>query len=110
MNDKMAELLEKLATKLGVAADALWTALLRQAKVEAIFDVAIISGIFYAAYKILKSEMLKELKEEGDNIGHGIACGLTFGISFLFIALVGQDLITCLFNPEYFALHKILKF
>lgn len=118
MNDNTAKLLEKLAQKLGTTSDYLWRVLLKQASISATTSlIQIILMLLFGA--VLWSVHLKFTKKDknGDNVYYRFeAAGLVllvvsiaFIILFPIILFIGMsDIINGYFNPEYWALDKIL--
>lgn len=119
MKNQTTELLEKLAVQLGTTAEYLWSVLIVQARISAITDLiflilAIVSGYFlYRTHLYLSKETedmysLYERKEEA------VMLPMFFGVIiwtvfFLVMFFSIGNIINGLFNPEYWALNKILN-
>lgn len=119
MKNQITELLEKLAVQLGTTAEYLWSVLIVQARISAITDLiflilAIVSGYFlYRTHRYLSEETedmysIYERKEEAVIIPMlvGVSIWLIF---FLVMFFSIGNIINGLFNPEYWALNKILN-
>lgn len=125
MEEKAIQLLEKLATQLGVTVEYLWSILIKQAYIAGIFN-ATLAGIVFALViltviwiisctkpRLLEDGKKKSKYEEWNYddlagiimIAQGII--LTVGLT-VFIYLLNSAF-TALFNPEYWALNKILQ-
>jgi hypothetical protein len=106
------ELIRELAGKLGVQAEYLWTALLKQAPVYAASTLLILIGIGLLVWWL----WVKALRyiEEGSFHSEGVAvlyfvCAGVLG--FIFLALVsiqGPYILAGFFNPEYWALSRLI--
>jgi hypothetical protein len=117
MNDKMTELLEKLAVKLGVTVDHLWAVLVAQVRNQAI--AWIIEALFFTALTaiavIIGRKYLSRIDEEWDWEDHvgGLMC-LAVVASILLVVwiCIVESIGTFLAmfnNPEYVALKNVLK-
>lgn len=126
MEQQVAEKLLVLADKLGVAVDVLWQALLRQARIEGIYDSCIVVCllIFLVVWVFVVKgtvQMMKKLPKLELNINEGI---ITTGVAravvvgaistVLFFIVLDRlialpNILAGLFNPEYWALHKLLS-
>lgn len=123
MNEKISELLEKLAAKLGTTAEYLWGILLVQAKISATISLVyvlfvVIFGIALYRYHIKFSMEIKNAdsrypicKYDNNDALSGIMIGLSviWGILFLICFFVYDNIITGYFNSEYWALKEILN-
>jgi hypothetical protein len=107
--DTITALLDKLATKLGVAADQLWQLFLRQQRVEAISDtilaVLMIGGV-YALFRLSQWNMRRD-----DPYDDPAFLFIPFGGIILFVlALVfGHAAFTEFYNPGYAALGQLTQ-
>lgn len=119
MKNQTTELLEKLAVQLGTTAEYLWSVLLVQARISAITDLiflilAILSGYFlYRTHRYL-SQGTKDMHSiyygKGEAVVIPMIIGLIIWIIFFFIMFFSiGNIINGLFNPEYWALNKILN-
>lgn len=119
MNENELTLIDKLATKLGTTSEQMWNVLLAQANVrivqESIFILAtvIFCIALWRTHKKLSGNMPNqthnyyyesELKETLMKIA------VIIGIAAILISIAGiMNIITCIFNPDYFALDQILS-
>lgn len=114
MNDKTLELLEKLSAKLGTTSEFLWGVLVKQAKIEAITS-ALWAVIFFAATVVCLFAcrfFWKGLKKYPEEFGYLFGSIITCFLLVIFVAISANHIETCIvyyFNPDYFALNKILK-
>lgn len=119
MNEKTTQLIEQLAQKLGTTVEYLWSILLKQAFVDAttrliIVICTIILGIIL--YKTHKSFSKKNSNgyTSYDNKGYFIEIMVISTVLFVVFILGSINCIPYIingyFNPEYWALCKILEF
>lgn len=119
MKNQTTELLEKLAVQLGTTAEYLWSVLIVQARISAITDLiflilAIVSGYFlYRTHLYLGKEgedmhSIYDRKEEAVIIPMFVGV-IIWVIFFLVMFFSIGNIINGLFNPEYWALNKILN-
>ena len=107
--------LDALAAKLNVTAQYLWGVLVRQARIEAVGDIALmlfLSGLTYGAYRIFKFMAAKIKAENFPDEWMFFTQGfLIFSMSVLTIVNIHTaiDILTPLLNPEYWALQQILN-
>lgn len=116
LDDKITNLLEKLADKLGTTIEHLWNILIHQAYVEAFKNIAIIAFfiiaeilIFKYTIKYNKGKSLEDIDNDFKSIAVII---LSIIISVFTIAIIGcliPETVDAIFNPEYWALTHILK-
>lgn len=112
--EQLTALLEKLAAKLGVAVDVLWAALMRQAFISGISDLIFLAAVAVASYGTWKYVQHVHHKVDGrewDEIAW-LPCGLVAAVmvGVIFAALCGLPMMfAAFFNPEYWALMRILK-
>lgn len=117
--EQILQRVDQLAAKLGVTAEHLWEVLLRQARVE-LYSACLWAAVIFAAIVAL-SCLLPRLNrnrtkenEKGYHRSDGPAV-LFYGniclVAFLLIILLNvvTTAITLAANPEYWALHQILK-
>jgi amino acid transporter len=115
LDNKITNLLEGLANKLGTTTDHLWNVLMHQAHIEAFKNIATIvffiiadTLMFKYAFKHNKDKNLKNTKGDFESIAM-----LLFVVILVFIIVITVNLlpetIDAIFNPEYWALHNILK-
>jgi hypothetical protein len=127
MNENTQQLLEKLAEKLGTTTEYLWQILLNQAKYDviisfiqmtfmAVFIIATVKIHFKLAKEIPKDpndkwsryESLYDKYEEAAIIPMFFAGIIVIIMVICFLAGF-NDLMSAIFNPEYWALNKILN-
>ncbi len=118
MNDQTLKLAERLAQKSGTTAEYLWQVLLKQAPISAAIDLmyfvlAIIGG--FVIYRLNKHFL--KLTAQGNNIYKEqewiaiimfvclVVCAAMIMVCFLSFG----NIINGFFNPEYWALDKILS-
>lgn len=118
MDANTTQVLNALAEKMGVAADYLWTALLKQAPVESTSDLIIglvaLPIAITVAYKLLRKGILiaSNYETEGSGVVLSIASGIALLLSVIGECFFVSDLTNILagfYNPEYWALHKVLS-
>ena len=122
MEEKAFEYIDAIAANLGVAAEHVYGALLKQAMVSGLRSVVyIIIGlaVSYVIIKILKT-VYSDVKEGEDGIfvdSYGVSLGGVFALIFggiaiilMFFAIMSDisNATTALLNPEYWALKEIL--
>jgi hypothetical protein len=121
MNDQLQKALTELANKLGTSVQYLWKVLVSQAKINAITDIimwviVIRSGVILGMlhYRFSKEKETDKYSynsyyDNNDSAGFIMA---TLGIGwfiFLIICFINiPDLVSSLFNPEYWALKEIV--
>ena len=118
MNEETTKLIEQLAQKLGTTAEYLWGVLINQASISAITDLLYIVLVAVGGILLFKAHKFLS-KEDGHgnsfyynwDFTRGIMIALTFIWSILFIAAFFSivNIINGFFNPEYWALNKILN-
>jgi|SRR5579885_465398 len=111
MNEVTSELFKRLdaiGAKLGVPADQVWGTLIKQAAIEGRIDtvIAVVAGVIALAsiFTIVAVLLSKKRAENGEFAFLGFFVGL---ISvFIFFSYL-TDAMTEIYNPQYFALHRI---
>lgn len=117
--EKLTSLLEELAIKLNTTTEHLWTVLIYQAKISVITNILWIITMIVLGIVILKLH-LKFLNKEGKRESiydreNGYIFFIMVIISVMWFAFsiaafsTFGDIISGIFNPEYWALHKILS-
>jgi hypothetical protein len=110
MKEEILSRLDALALKLGVAVEHLWEILVRQGFVEGVCGaIGLLLGSFgvCVSYKLFKKAFHDDID---DNLAGGcIIAGVIIAILAIIFILIGFFDIQYLFNPEYFALNKVLK-
>ena len=117
MTEKITEAITLLALKFGTTAEHLWRVLTKQAIVTAIGDILIAVLCIVTFLIIFKSlKYIKKEVEDPDNCadmddytGVFISLSLVTGIAMLVFGYCISSIITCLLNPEYYALNKVLE-
>ena len=122
MEEKAFEYIDAIAANLGVAAEHVYGALLKQAMVSGLRSVVYIIiclAVSYAIIKVLK-RVYSDIKEDEEGLfvdSYGVTLGGVFALIFGGIALVIMFFVimadisnasTALLNPEYWALKEIL--
>lgn len=122
MEEKAFEYIDAIAANLGVAAEHVYGALLKQAMVSGLRSVVYILICLAVGYVIIKmfKRIYSDVKEGEDGIfvdSFGISLGGVFAIItggvaiiILFFAVMSDisNATTALLNPEYWALKEIL--
>lgn len=115
MHKDTLELVDRLATKLGTTAEYLWRVLINQTRIELIKDAAwaIVALAYLLALIPLTRYLVRRKNEAGyDDDGWIIAIVVSMFIAavmvVVFISSV-SEIPTLVYNPEYWALSKILK-
>lgn len=124
MNENQTKLLQELANKIGTTMDKLWQVLLHQAFISAITDIAyiLLISIFWRILYVVHKKLSKpihqgeyrsttSLYEESD------LYPIIMVIFLILISIISlfefcggiPNIINGLFNPEYWALDKILS-
>ena len=107
--------LEPLAIKLGVAVEHLWEVLLKQAPISGALDVLFYiftAACVYVVYRLWLF-IIRKVGQDGWGEAAYIWPALaTMAVFFLVIASLLSLPVTlaAFFNPEYWALHKVLSF
>ena len=117
MDEKTLLAITELANKLGTTAEYLWSVLLKQAPISAFQSV--ISLVLCATfYLFLLKLVVTKTKSQGDEYAEWAEEGAFFAWFAVVVASFGMMLvvessltnfITAVFNPEYWALNKILR-
>lgn len=121
MNEQTTKLIEQLAQKLGTTTEYLWSVLLKQAPIEAtvtLFQTLCVMLFGLALWKIHKRLLKKESEDkysetgyekyEESAIGPMIIATIVFAILFIICFCCVGDIVNGYFNPEYWALERIL--
>ena len=122
MEEKAFEYIDAIAANLGVAAEHVYGALLKQAMVSGLRSVVYIIICLAVGYAILKmfKRIYADVKEGEDGIfvdSYGVSLGGVFALVFggiaiilMFFAIMSDisNATTALLNPEYWALKEIL--
>lgn len=112
--ENYSELLKALAVKLGTTTEYLFGILVAQAKVSAITSlieivfIYLFGFILYKTHKNFQNRGVYDEYEEGAGFPMFMALGI-FAILFICTFFLFENAINGLFNPEYWALDKILS-
>lgn len=128
MEKQINEIIDNLASKLGVAASEVYGILIYQSSVEVVKSifgcVLCIVGLFLWIFVVKKlfinrdglGKTIAEKIEDGSAIGPSVMlCFLAIGLVVLAIIMICtlfcsiQTIIQCLMNPEYWALKQIFN-
>jgi len=103
--------IEKLASKLGVAAEHVWEILLTQAPITAITNLSGCILLLSLSIWGLKIAIRngKEDSWEEPWIGFTVLTGMGAFLGMVFFLIVGADIVTAFINPEYWALEKVVR-
>ena len=126
LESKLVEVIDTLASKMGVASEFIWTALKTQAIVEVVYWVVmtmfavtawvVFIKLFKRCYDVIgtrktygDSEDILRCEKEVSSVAFTIILGLL--ASFLTIGVIfnSSSPLTALINPDYWALQEILK-
>ena len=122
MDTTTAKLIESLAQKLGTTSEYLWRVLMKQAPISSTVDLIIIIGLIISGiilYKLHRkfskpytdqkySENMYEDLEALVVIPMAFAAMLWGILVIIYFTCIG-DIVTGYLNPEYWALHEVLK-
>lgn len=115
MNEQTIQLLEKLAAKLGTTAEYLWGVLIKQAPIAAYEQMlTMIIAVIIAALFLRVSFKHGKVADWTNGDSHVARC-IVYGVAALAGATVftctlcSNTIITCLVNPEYWALQQVLS-
>jgi hypothetical protein len=121
MDSNTETLIRELAAKLGTTVEHLYTVLVKQAFITGVSDIVICSfilvALIFSAFYLFKG-IAKAKKNQDEREPYAIPefiipviLAVIFGIMFIIAFLANiEDIITCFSNPEYFAVHEILKY
>lgn len=123
MNEETLQAVTALAQKLGTTTEYLWSVLIQQAYLEAglsFIQLIVWSICTFFIIKIVyrKTKTPKETKEElypkaewteEGAVAAWLVTGCVTVVAFLVVGIEFNNLITALFNPEYWALKQIIK-
>ena len=100
----MDKTLELLASKMGVAVDVLWSALLRQALIDSTVSVVQIACLCFAIYYYAK-----HTRKVNDDYMIPVCAAGWIALIILSVVAVGSLSYTVagFLNPEFWALHEI---
>lgn len=117
--DKLSELLGQLAIKLGTTVEYLWKVLINQAYITGIVNIIlyillVVSGIvIYKFHRYFDRENDCGRSIYGDSYGDIQIVMVIIATLWAICLLAGiiniGETVTCFVNPEYWALHEVLK-
>jgi hypothetical protein len=121
---EFTELLGQLAEKLGTTVEKLWAVLLKQAPISGIIDLVICIGMVAFSVWVFRFVNRKttvheivdgkwtnkeaEWEDEGAFFSW-VAVGAIFLLTIICVASEAENITAAFFNPEYWALTKILS-
>lgn len=112
MDDNTSKLIETLAAKLGTTGEHLWGVLIKQAPISAAFDIA--GTVLTLAFLIgLMVWICRYKLDEYDDVLPKYASAAV--VAFILVILTSaafdgfQRDYAAFYNPEYWALHEVLK-
>jgi hypothetical protein len=112
MDEKYAQLLETLATKLGTTAEHLWGVLLRQAPISGAVDLALCIILAAVAWKLIALVKRKTADPESEwrfdplpAVFFALVATILSGVALLSI----PGIVSAFANPEYWALKQLLS-
>ena len=120
--ENYAEILQALADKFGTTVEHLWGVLIKQAAISATVDIVILiilASMFILCFLFVQKKTMKPIQVYGESYKNAewreenaFAAWLILGIFGLIVLLYGFDsirgIIAGIFNPEYWALNKII--
>jgi len=107
VEEKVVEMLNVMAVKLGVATEHLWEIMVRQAFVSSAVDVFIY--LFWCAVGYVSFILLKRVEDKEARFYLYCVGALGFGLVMIIIGICFSTTITGFINPEYWALNAILE-
>lgn len=107
MNEEILKRLDLLAEKMGVATGQMWQALVFQARVEAIQDGIVLGLCLLAGYFLYRwaRQIIRDQPDEVVWVPWGVISAVVVILGLCCISSIPTEL----FNPNYFALQKILE-
>lgn len=113
MEQKIIEVIDTLAEKLGVATEFLWPILIRQAYVEgimALFWAIVFFFIIIVCFTGFKEGIRLDEKGYDESPAALMTISALVGLgAFVALAMYIKEGISILLNPEYWAIQQILK-
>lgn len=118
MNEQQTKLIEQLAMKLGTTTEYLWGVMCKQAQVDAILSIVLVSSaiVLSIVVGLVANKLRKELDKEAkwtDNIEDFLIMSMLWTIiacvvfDFIVMFSIG-NIIIALSNPEYWALQELI--
>ena len=109
MDDKTLMALTALANKLGTTAEYLWGVLVRQAPISAVTDIFTIAAMVIALFFLARFFVRRPPDEDFGLFFAWLFVGV-FGVVIVIAAVSSIEMaIAGIFNPEYWALMKIMR-
>ena len=119
MNEQTAKMVEQLAEKLGTTTEYLWGILIRQAPMSAFIDLVYCVLVLFMGYGLFKvHKWLLKATEDYDSLYEQfkegavlpmVIASLVWCILFMGCFFSIANIINGFFNPEYWALNKVLR-
>ena len=115
---ELTELLSELAVKLGITVDRLWIVLLKQAPISGMIDLLICIAFVTASIFLFRFVQKKTTPQKGEKyadwveeekVWAWIGTAFFIGVSGLIVLFSVESIVAAFFNPEYWALTKILS-
>jgi len=118
MTQEATKILQELANALGVNIHHLWKTLLKQAQIQIILNsmylvaFATLATLYISKFRFMINKIIEHKPEQYENFSGWIfplvIGAITLVICFIIsIDFIGE-IITCLLNPDYWALQQIL--
>ena len=115
MNEELLKRIDLLAEKLSTTGEHLYGVLVTQAYIQATYSVITLALlVLVTALSVFANKKVAKYYKENDydmDVIHILSGGLWFVYIGIGVAIVSSNImmiLTCLANPEYFALTKIL--
>ena len=119
MKEEITQMLRELATQLGTTTEFLWGVLIRQAFISGTYNAILVVVCIVTITSVkLKETFLTEIKQslpyaqreklEAWQIFSIITLSIASVISLVVLAATSGNMMTALFNPEYWALNKVM--
>ncbi len=123
MNEQTTKLIEQLAQKMGTTTEYLWSVLLKQAPIDAtitLFQTICVMLFGCILWKIHKRLLKKDSEDKYSETGYekheeGVIIPMLVAVIIFLILFIAcffcfSDIINGYFNPEYWALRRILNY
>ena len=109
--EEFTQFLEKIANVLGVTIDKVWEILLKQAFISGMLHTVIYFCLILSCvglYKSIKAKVGPFNMIEEENFIMWLLFGIWYVIVGFLILITMESTIAALFNPEYWALNKLI--
>jgi len=109
--EEFTQFLEKMANVLGVTIDKVWEILLKQAFISGMLDIVIYSCLVLSCtyvYRFIKAKAGTFNMHEAENVSMWTLFLIWSVIVGCIILLNINSTVAALFNPEYWALNKLI--